>query len=160
VIASRSREQSTRQYSWNDSMPKKLFAVGPHNILLVVGLIGFLIFCYGVFDVLRSEMDARVVGKQTICEQPLNNRCRYQYLVEHNGQSQTISVSGFVFALDDLVVGNSVKKGPLSFKYEVNGYTKTWPFAADYFGILLLSVFALGLWLTPRIRLLINSALR
>jgi hypothetical protein len=143
-----------------DIMPKNIFEAGPHNILLGVGLIGCSIFCYGVFDVLRSELDVRVVGKQTICEQPLNNRCRYQYSVEHDGQHQIISVSGYVFDSDDLVVGNSVKKGQFSFKYKVNGYTKIWSFAADYIGILLFSFLAFGLWLTPRIRLMINSAFR
>jgi len=141
-------------------MPKKLFEVGPHNILLGVGLIGCLIFCYGVFDVLWSELDVRIVKKETVCEQPLNNRCRYQYLVEHDGQHQSISVSGYVFDPEDLVVGNSVKKGRFSFQYKVNGYTKTWPFAADCIGILLFSFLALGLWLAPRVRLAINSAFR
>ncbi|MDB6008713.1 MAG: hypothetical protein JWL65_963 [Gammaproteobacteria bacterium] len=141
-------------------MPKNIFEGGPHNILLGVGLIGCLIFCYGVFGVLCSELDVRVVEKKTMCEQPLNNRCRYQYLVEHDGQHQIISVSGYVFDSGDLVVGSSVKKGRFSFEYQVNGYTKFWPFAADYIGILLFSFLALGLWLVPRIRLIINSAFR
>jgi len=141
-------------------MPKHIFEVGPHNILLGIGIIGCLIFCYGAFDVLFSELDVSVVEKETICEQPLNNRCRYQYLVEHNGQHKIISVSGYLFDSEDLVAGNSVKKGRFSFKYRVNGYTKIWPFAADYFGILFFSFLALGLWLVPRIRLVINSAIR
>jgi hypothetical protein len=59
-----------------------------------------------------------------------------------------------------LCQGSPAKKGRFSFEYQVNGYTRIWPFAAGYSGILLFSFLALGLWLAPRIRLKINSVFR
>jgi hypothetical protein len=127
---------------------QRLFFEGAHNVLVYIGVICCAVFLYGVFDVLDSELEIRVVSEEAICVQPLNNRCRYQYTVEEpDGQQVKMFVSGFVFDADDWAAGNLIKKKRFNFKYSVNGHSRVWPFAINYFCILLGGVFAIGIWL-------------
>jgi len=145
----------------NSSISKQYFETGPHNILLFFSIIGFLIFLYATFNAFSSQLDIRIVSRETVCAQPLNNRCRYQYTVkETDGRQGPLLVSGFVYDADDLIAGNSIRKERYSFQYEVNGHPKFWPFATSVGGILLLSIAALALWMSPRVRLMVKSALR
>ncbi len=127
--------------------------MGPHNIFFVAGIIGFLICLEGLFCELYFDYDIRILGVQLICEQPLNNRCFYQYLVKQgDGTLNRVKFHGYMFRDNELVVGNTIKKDKLSFEYQVNGSKVSWEFAGHYVTILLFSVLVFALWrrLTPR----------
>lgn len=142
-------------------MPKSLFEKGPHNLLLCLGIIGCIFFLYAVSDALYTELDARIVARETICAQPLNNRCRYQYTVRlRDGQQAKLEGSGFFFDPNDWVAGNVILKKKFSFVYSVNGEKKNWSFALNFIWLLLCSLLAFCLWLSSAVRLKIKAALR
>lgn len=144
-----------------DSLANPLFEGGAHNLLLYLVIIGFVFFCYAVLDAWRTELDVRIVDRETVCAQPLNNRCRYQYTVTlPDKKSAKLTGSGFFFDPDDWVVGNLIRKNRFSFVYAVNGKEKIWPFVSNFIGLLFCNILAFRLWLSPRVRLKIKALLR
>lgn len=136
-------------------MRKPFFVTGSHNILLVASIVGCLIFLAAVFHQLYSDYEIRILAIENVCEQPLNNRCQYLYLVEHKDRTLSkISFDIYMFRKDELAVGNSIKKDKFSFEYQLNGNKMVWGFASHYLSILFFSLLALGLWrcLTPNQR--------
>lgn len=126
---------------------------GPHNILFVASIVGVLFFLAALFHQLCFEYDFKILAIEIKCEQPLNNRCIYEYSVESkDGFLGKIELDGYMFRSEELVVGNSIKKNKLSFEYQVNGKKMVWGFGSRYLMILFFSLLALGLWryLTPK----------
>jgi hypothetical protein len=134
-------------------MGKPFLVKGPHNVLLVAGLVGGLFFLGALFQQLFFEYDFRIMAIELKCQQPLNNRCIYEYSVmRKDGSLSKVELDGYMFRREELAVGNSIKKNKFSFEYQVNGERMVWGFADYYLWILLLSFCTLGLWryLTPK----------
>ena len=128
-------------------MRKPFFVTGPHNALLVAGIVGFLFFFDGIISAFNVGYDMRILEVQPVCEQPLNNRCVYQYSVEQgNGTLSKIKLPGYMFSDSELAVGNKIKKSRYSFEYQVNEKLVSWGFSGHYLTIFVLSLFALSLW--------------
>lgn len=121
---------------------------GKHNILLVIGF-----FClFSSYDItyysIFLDYDFRVLSTKYVCEQPLNNRCGNEFLISNkNGDVNNSSVIAFPFNLDELAIGNYIKKSKFSFMYYANGtkftfglYQYFW-FTCFFSGLLIL-----GLW--------------
>ena len=131
----------------NISIRKRYFVTGPHNILLVGSIVGCLYFFYGVISAFVVDYDMRILNVQTICEQPLNNRCVYQYSIDKgDGSLNNIEFTGYLFRDSELVVGNQIKKSKFSFVYQVNGNIVSWGYAWHYLTFFIFSIFALVLW--------------
>jgi hypothetical protein len=87
-------------------MKKIFFIKGPHNILFVAGIVSALFCLEGLFDELYFECDFRILAIGLKCQQPLNNRCVYEYSVVHkDGSLRTIELNCYVFMQEELVVG-------------------------------------------------------
>lgn len=131
----------------NRAKRKPFFVTGPHNALLAAGVIGCIFFFDGVISAFGVDYNMRILDVQSVCEQPLNNRCAYQYLVEQGGGTlNKINFPGYMFRDSELVVGNKIQKSRFSFEYQVNDKLVHWSFACHYVTILVLSLFVLGLW--------------
>ena len=142
-------------------MIKWEFVKGAHNLLLYIGVAILGLCLYGVLNVFWTGLDAQVLARESVCEQPLNNRCQYLYtLRKPDGEQLKTAMSAYIFDASDLAIGNYLKKNKFSFGYEVNGQKKSWPFFLHYLYLLLVSVFALGLWLLPSVRVAIDRLLR
>ena len=130
------------------SISKLCLVKGKHNILLVIGYF-CLFFSYDItYYSIFVDYDFSVLSKEYVCEQPLNNRCEYEFLISNkNGDVNKSNLITFVFNLDELAIGNSLKKSKFSFKYYINGtkftfglYQYFW-FTCFFSGLLIL-----GLW--------------
>lgn len=135
------------------TMRKPFFVTGPHNIVFVAAIVGCLICSAALFHQWYFESEIRILAVENACEQPLNNRCQYEYLAEHkDGTLSRISFDIYMFRKDELAVGSSIKKSKFSFEYQMNGRKMAWGFAGHYLKILFFSLLALGLWryLTPK----------
>jgi hypothetical protein len=118
-----------------NAMRKPFFLKGPHNILLVAGIVGCLFLLKVLFDQLYSEYDFKILAIELNCQQPLNNRCTYEYSVKRkDGSLSKIGLSGYMFRSEELVVGNSIAKNKFSFGYQVNGEKSTWGFWGITYG--------------------------
>jgi hypothetical protein len=128
-------------------MRKPFFVSGPHNLLFVAGIVGCLICLRGVFLQLTYEYDFKVLAIGLKCQQPLNNRCVYEFSVMlKDGSVDEIQLEGYMFRHEEVAVGNTIKKGKFSFGYQVNGKRMNWAFAVNYLWVFLFSLSALGLW--------------
>lgn len=128
-------------------MRKQLFIKGPHNILFVAGIVGLLFFLGALFNQLNFECDFSILSIETKCQQPLNNRCIYEYSVKSkSGLLSKIGLDGNLFVSEDLAVGKSIQKNKFSFVYQVDGKRTNWTFANYYLGIFFISILAFGLW--------------
>ena len=137
-------------------MRKPFFVTGPHNVLLAASIVGCLFSFDGVISTFRVDYDIRIMEVKSVCEQPLNNRCVFQYSVEQgNGTLNKINLPGYMFRDSELAAGNKIKKSRFSFEYRVNDKLVSWGFVGHYLTILALSLLALGLWryLTPDLRM-------
>ena len=133
-------------------MRKPFFVAGLHNILLVAGIVGCLIFLQATFHTWYFECEIRILEIELVCQQPLNNRCQYEYFGEYKDGTLSKIDFAYLFGTGELTVGDSVKKNKFSFEYQLNGKKMVWEFASHYLKILFFSLLALGLWryLTPK----------
>jgi hypothetical protein len=128
-------------------MNKSFFVQGPHNILLMAGILGCLMCIPALLNQWYFDSEVRILAIENVCQQPLNNRCQREYLVEHKDKTLSkISSSFFSFKSDDLAVGDSLTKHRFSFGYQVNGKAPTFGYTRRDSAILFLSLLALGLW--------------
>ena len=128
-------------------LPFRLVA-GPHNALLYVACIGLIWVASFAFSVFASNYDFIVLGSESVCEQPLNNRCQLEFKVRRSGASQveTRTFNMYEFRLEELAVGNRILKRPLSFSYFVNGQLTKWAHGTELLTILLFAAGALAVW--------------
>lgn len=133
-------------------MRKPFFVTGLHNFFFVAGIVGCLIFLQAIFHQWYFESEIRILAIELVCEQPLNNRCQYEYLGQHKDGTVSKVDLAYMFKRAELAIGDSVKKDKFGFEYQLNGEKMVWGFASHYLSILFFSLLALGLWryLTPK----------
>ncbi|MET3109548.1 hypothetical protein AAKU58_004405 [Oxalobacteraceae bacterium GrIS 1.18] len=128
-------------------MNQSLFIKGPHNILFILGIVGCLFFVEALVHQMYLDYDFQILDIKLKCEQPLNNRCVYEYMVRNKNNSiNKIELDGFMFKKEELEVGYFIKKEKFSFEYRINGENKVWGFAKYHLLILLASFSALVFW--------------
>jgi hypothetical protein len=127
-------------------MRKPFFVTGPHNILFVAGIVGCLFFLQAIFHLWYFECEIRILSIELVCQQPLNNRCQYEYLGQYKDGTLSKVDLAYMFRRDELAIGDSVKKDKFSFEYQLNGKKIVWEFANHYLSILFFSLLVLGLW--------------
>ena len=134
-------------------MSKHLFKNGYHNLFLAAAIFCSFVFFEELSNDLLSSYDMKILKVELVCEQPLNNRCDYQYWVQGNeGKNSRIQINGNLFGFDELVAGNTIKKNKFSFAYEVNGQESKSKSVTYLFRILLVILVLLSVWryLTPQ----------
>lgn len=133
-------------------MRKPFFVTGLHNLFFAAGIVGCLIFLQATFHTWYFECEIRILKIELVCQQPLNNRCQYEYFGEHKDGTLSKIDFAYLFGTGELTVRDSVKKDKFSFEYQLNGKKMVWGFASHYFSILFFSLLALGSWryLTPK----------
>lgn len=104
-------------------------------------------FLSAIFNQLNFECNFSILAIDIKCQQPLNNRCIYEYSVKNKDDLvRKIELDGNMFGTEDLAVGKSIQKEKFSFEYQVDGKKMVWRFANYYFWILSFSAMAFGLW--------------
>ena len=124
------------------------FVDGLHNVLLYGATIAtaWSVFATGNAFVAEERFD--ILGSESVCEQPLNNRCRTNYSVQDAGSSlaRTYEPTGNLFSAGELTTGNKIQKARFSFTYLVNGQERHWGYGYDILITLLSSAVALTIW--------------
>ena len=127
-------------------MRKPFFVTGLHNFFFAAGIVGCFIFLQAALHTWYFECEIRVLKIELVCQQPLNNRCQYEYLGEYKDGTLSKIDFAYLFRTGELTVGDSVKKDKFSFEYQLNRKKMVWEFASHYLSILFFSLVALGLW--------------
>lgn len=83
-------------------------------------------------DFISLDANFTILSKMKVCEQPLNNRCRDEYVVqtEKNEIIKYIPL-GYEFNPGEIDIGNRLKKSRYSIYYEINGELERWPYIYD-----------------------------
>lgn len=127
-------------------MKNPLFVSGPHNLFLGAGIAACLISIQAIFHQWHSDYEFRILAIDQVCQQPLNNRCQYEYTAQH--KDGTISKVDFVYMIErkEVEVGNSIRKEKFQFEYILNEKNMAWSSARHYLSVLFFGILALGFW--------------
>jgi hypothetical protein len=126
---------------------RRFFISGIHNLFLFFGVAG-LILTVGLavhFILLRG--DFVIVSHGLVCEQPLNNRCQYEFQVRmKDGTLGTFSPLANGVSLEKLTDGSSLAKERFSTTYSIDGVVMKWDGGWALTVYAAISAVLLGLW--------------
>ncbi|MEP6633649.1 MAG: hypothetical protein ABJA62_05510 [Luteimonas sp.] len=127
-------------------MSSRVWISGFHNILLVIGVVSLFFIAEAFIHQWLLTCDAVIVKVSLVCEQPLNNRCQYEYIGRNESGDLSKIELGFTVNEDEVRPGDAIKKDKFGLKYYFNGRRHEWQFSSFYVQIFLLSLFSFFLW--------------
>ncbi len=131
----------------------KLFEYGFHNVFLVIAIIMLGVSFNSTQKMFLFECNDKIVSKELVCEQPLNNRCQFIYtLVSNEGQETKTDLLDYALQNTEAIVGNKIAKPKFSFSYQVNGEKKYWSYWPWVLKIFIPGLVFLRLWVSPHVR--------
>lgn len=123
----------------------------PLNVLLYFGS---LLICGGIhtfLDVISLELNFEIDAASQVCEEPLHNRCFYQFGARReDGQRSIFKPPAYLFEFPDLQIGNVIVKHRGAFDYSVNGQSRSWPYWPNMGEALLAGTLLIVFWLFLR----------
>ena len=127
-------------------MKLTVFVAGVHNVFLAACAAGCVIFLQGVSHQWLFECNVKIVAINYVCQQPLNNRCQYEYIGQgRNGAVGTVDFN-YMAGRDQLAESDWVTKEKFGFDYRLNGQKMTWRSWSYYLRILFFGVISLFVW--------------
>ena len=125
----------------------KIIRSHPSNALLIAGVVTLYMSIKPLATFYVDDYHYLITSKTLVCEQPLNNRCEYQFeLKDPKGKIVTRTLHSYIFRANELTVGSNIEKRKGSFEYSVNGKTTTWGHWRSSFILLLCTAILWALW--------------
>lgn len=121
----------------------------PFLAFLIIGLIVAGMACSEIYERAALQVNALIVGREVVCQQPKNNRCVTNYSLKDTADNSlhTYSAGPTEQALStELKIGSSINKQRWYLSYEVNGKEVDDFPTLFYVGLLLMGIVAIGLW--------------
>lgn len=108
---------------------KSFFIDGPHNLIFAFSVLLLIVPVFFFFRYLVHEANFAILTITKVCQQPLNNRCNNVYGIQDQaGHKDNISIEGYIFRDEELLIGNSILKKAFRLKYYLNGKLAFWAF--------------------------------
>lgn len=127
--------------------------INPFIALLIFGAILVTMSCSEINERALIEIDGKIVNKEVVCQQPNNNRCVANHLIDSvSGESQSTYSAGPTdqSLSHDLPVGARLKKKKWQLGYEVDGKAVDDFPITFYAGSLMIGLLSIGGWFLKR----------
>lgn len=98
----------------------------PITLFFLASLMIFFICSYQIAWVYAVERNVTLGEPFTVCEQPLGNRCRTEYMAVSSGGRSLFSPYLFEFGRHALHYGLEIEKAKYSFTYRLDGNEEVW----------------------------------
>lgn len=128
-------------------MKSSIWWSGYHNYFLVIAIYTGFVFFQNVAQYFLTDYDVLITKIDLVCQQPLNNRCNYEWIgKEANGETKIVDLSSFS-AERVITVGDYINKKKFSLNFQLNGNDQGWSSGYYYLKFLIASVVSFIIWL-------------
>jgi len=127
-----------------------LFRYGLHNVLLAFALFFGTVHGNAILTFYRQSGDGTVMDRKVLPSRANSEHKLYRYTYFPGSDFNAGNTLDIGEA--DLMPGNHIHKEAWTFRYEVNGESKSWNALGDYAGMLALCAISMILWFLRPVR--------